>query len=604
MRKLTSSVFTSSAAVLLFLVLLFSDCLYYADMLICDGLYRKTENQSREIKIIAIDEKTEQAYGKYSDWSREKSAELTELLFADPDTAPAVLAFDIMFVGDSDPLIDQRLAAACEKAGSVVCASNLIYKGAFEVGSDGKTYYNASAIEREEKPYALLAEVTRSGFANTCISEDNIVRYAQFYADGNGERFYSFAYTAYIAYAEKMGMKIKEPVTKNGQSSFFYSGMPGDVPHVSLSDVLEGTIPLSEFEDCLVLVGVYAPGFQDAYTSSVSRGRQMYGVEINANIVQALLRGKLALPIPIGLYAVFSALMLAVWVFFFTNQRMWIVIGEGAGLIALHLFIGRMAAGKGLLFPQIYWITVILFGIVYLIIQKYVMERVKRRHTLQTLKKYVAPQIVDKLSKDGHFELRLGGEKRHIAVLFVDVRGFTSMSEVLAPEEVVSILNEYLSVTTQAVFANEGTLDKFIGDAVMAIFNAPFAQEDYLFKAVKTAWDIREGVDALAKTLEERCHRTFHVGVGVNCGEAVVGNIGCDFRMDYTAIGDTVNTAARLESNAPAGTILISKAVYDALSNRITADAMGELSLKGKQEKVPVYRVTGLQTLQKGEMPQ
>ena len=121
------------------------------------------------------------------------------------------------------------------------------------------------------------------------------------------------------------------------------------------------------------------------------------------------------------------------------------------------------------------------------------------------------------------------------------------MSESLNPEEVVEILNEYLALTTNAIFKNGGTLDKFIGDATMAVFNAPFDLDDYIFKSVCAAKDIAAGSEMIDEMFKERFGKSVSFGIGVNCGEAVVGNIGCEFRMDYTAIGDTVNTAARLE---------------------------------------------------------
>ena len=144
-------------------------------------------------------------------------------------------------------------------------------------------------------------------------------------------------------------------------------------------------------------------------------------------------------------------------------------------------------------------------------------------------------------------------------------------------------------------------LDKFIGDATMATFNAPFDVDDYIFRAVKAASDMRDGAAALADKLWEKFGKKVSFGIGVNCGEAVVGNIGCEFRMDYTAIGDTVNTAARLESRAGAGEILISKAVYDNLKGRITAEEVGQMELKGKSNAVTVYRVIEVKEVKSDE---
>ena len=164
------------------------------------------------------------------------------------------------------------------------------------------------------------------------------------------------------------------------------------------------------------------------------------------------------------------------------------------------------------------------------------------------------------------------------------------------PEEVVEILNEYLNLTTHAIFKNKGTLDKFIGDATMAIFNAPFDLDDYVFRAVCTAMDIAKGSDTLEAKLQERFGRSVSFGIGVHCGDAVVGNIGCEYRMDFTAIGDTVNTAARLESNAARGQILISKEVYEHVKDRVDAKEIGAIPLKGKSQEVFVYQLNEIIT--------
>ncbi len=204
----------------------------------------------------------------------------------------------------------------------------------------------------------------------------------------------------------------------------------------------------------------------------------------------------------------------------------------------------------------------------------------------------MAPEIVEEIAKKGDFKIKLGGENRDIAVLFVDIRGFTTMSEALEPEQVVEILNHYLNLTSTAIFKNKGTLDKFVGDATMAVFNSPFDLDDYVFRAVCAGMDIVAGGEALEHELMEKFGRSVGFGVGVNCGPAVVGNVGCEFRMDFTAIGDTVNTAARLEANAKKGQVLISDTVYDRIKDRIEAEEVGEIPLKGKSKGVFVYSVT------------
>ena len=168
------------------------------------------------------------------------------------------------------------------------------------------------------------------------------------------------------------------------------------------------------------------------------------------------------------------------------------------------------------------------------------------------------------------------------------------MSEALEPEQVVEILNQYLNLTTQSIFKNKGTLDKFVGDATMAVFNSPFDLDDYEYRAVCAAMDIVAGGAALEEKLMKEFGRSVGFGVGVNCGPAVVGNVGCEFRMDFTAIGDTVNTAARLEANAKKGQVLISDTIYERVKDRIEVEEVGEIPLKGKSKGVFVYSVVAL----------
>lgn len=225
----------------------------------------------------------------------------------------------------------------------------------------------------------------------------------------------------------------------------------------------------------------------------------------------------------------------------------------------------------------------------------YVRASLEKRHISKTFKRYVAPEIVSELLKEGTDPLGLGGKLLDIAVLFVDIRGFTTMSEVLTPQEVVSILNRYLSLTTDCIMKNKGTLDKFVGDCTMAIWNAPIAQDDYVMKACQAALDMVEGSKALSQELMDKFGRTVSFGIGVHCGSAVVGNIGAEMRMDFTAIGDTVNTSARLEANAPAGKIYISREVVDRLGDRIRTTSLGDgISLKGKAQKFEIFLLDGV----------
>ena len=563
------------------------------DIGISDRLNQRETVTNKKIYIIGIDDKTLAQYGPVNTWSREVPAKLVSLLNQSPDARPAVIGFDVIYSERADEAADNHFADVCGEAGNVVAALSFSFKEQPEQDEKGRVTYNPYYVDYVIEPYESLRENVTCGFANTFVDRDSYVRQAIAWMDYDGGRIDSFSYAVYAAYRQSLGEEAPVPGTygRNHRFYFTYSGKPGSYSVVSMADVLDGTVDPVLFKDAVVLVGAYAVGMQDAYMPAVAHGSQMYGVEIHANIIEALLEGRTQLPAPPFPYAAAGALLCGVFFWCADRIRLRYSAVIFAALTVLSVVFARGMYVHGWLVP-----TVLLpacLTVLYLaqIIRGYLAEIMRRRRVVSVFKQYVAPQVVDKISRDRDFELVLGGENRHIAVLFVDIRGFTTMSESMRPEEVVEILNEYLRLTTQSIFDNGGTLDKFVGDATMAVFNAPFDLDDYIFRAVCTAWDMKEGSDRLSERFRERFGKTVSFGIGVNCGNAVVGNIGCDFRMDYTAIGDTVNTAARLESSAKAGQILISSDVYEAVRERVEVTPIGEIPLKGKSNGVFVYQV-------------
>lgn len=590
-EKITA-IATAAVTLLSFLIFYFGTAGFW-DMGILDRLNQRESVTNKKIYIIGIDDKTLEQYGPVNTWSRHIPAQLVELLNSGPDTRPAVIGFDVIYSEKADEEGDRHFADACKEAGNVVAALSFSFKEMPERDEKGKTVYNPYHVDYVIEPYEELRDSVICGYANTAVDRDGFVRQAMAYLDYEGERVYSLSSQVYKNYQESQGKEAVFPTVygRGNRYYFSYSGKPGGYNVVSMADVLNGTVDPRLFQDAVVLVGAYAVGMQDSYSPSISHNSQMYGVEIHANIIDALLKGKTQLPVSPLLYGAAAAILCGLF-FAVIRKAKIIPVSVGAGLlIVLDVVFARFMYGQGILVPVVLVPAVLILIYGERVIEGYLAEILRRRRVVSVFKQYVAPQIVEKISKDTDFELVLGGENRHIAVLFVDIRGFTTMSESLRPEEVVEILNEYLSLTTKSIFDNGGTLDKFVGDATMAVFNAPFALDDYIFKAVCTAWDMKAGSDAIAEKFEKRFGKSVAFGIGVNCGEAVVGNIGCEFRMDYTAIGDTVNTAARLESNAKRGQILISEAVYEAVKDRVEVTPIGEIPLKGKSKGVFVYQV-------------
>ena len=566
------------------------------DYTLTDTFYQRPVVLNNNIKIIAIDEKSMDEYGAYKTWSRKHYADLLNVLYADEEYAPEICVFDLILQGNTDAEADKAFADAAKNAGGVVCATNLVFKTSVDVNEEGKKYINTLHTELVEYPYDELLEYSKVGFANTINdSFDSKIRdFFPVLSDGE-KNVPSLALATAEVLNEKGLMDINIPETKSRESLMIrYSGKPGDYEVLSFADVAEGRIPKEAFRDSVVFVGAYAPGMMDAYSVPTSHSDQMYGVEIHANILESIAEGRYMKRIsPLVPSLVYAVLVMA---FMLLAQNVSLLISGIAGglLIILQTVAGIALSNNHKYLPLIVFVICIILSYISVIVIHYMAEVIKRRRVLKAFRQYVSPEVVETIAKKGNYELKLGGQKRDIAVLFVDIRGFTSLSEALEPEKVVEILNEYLTLTTTSIFNNYGTLDKLVGDATMAVFNSPFDLDDYVYKAVHAAYDIVAGSEEIRKKALELTGREVSFGVGVNCGSAVVGNIGCDFRMDYTAIGDTVNTAARLEANAGPGQVLLSKSVVDSLGDRIEVTPVGEIPLKGKSIPLMVYELVNI----------
>ncbi len=573
--------------VLVTFVVCFFNIISSFEKLLTDRLYQKPRGINNKIKIVAIDMRTLREIGAMGTWSRQVYADLLDTLGDYPD----VIIMDLMLFGEMDASGDQALRDACARNPDIVTGSYINYNSVYSYREDGTVYIDNYNIETIDEPF--MADVCQTGFVNSLPDTDGVMRTALLTADRDGQQLCSLSYRAYQMYCEKHGITPNLPRLENGRMNIQYAGKPGDYEVIPFCSVRNGEVDPRIFNDCIVVVGAYATGLYDQYAVPNSSDL-MYGCEIHANIIQALLDQKYPVRANrLTVSAVYAVLAGLIYLLYrrirpgFSIALMLVVTGFFS-LLAIGLNDG------GLVLPFLYFPLFVILGCALSILHSYLAAAAEKKKISDTFKKYVAPQVVEEITKSGGYSIRLGGESREIAVLFVDIRGFTPMSENLAPEQVVDILNSYLELTTNSIFNNGGTLDKFIGDATMAVFNAPFDLDDYVFKAVKTALDIVAGGDAIESKFLEKYGRSVGFGVGINCGRAVVGNIGCSFRMDYTAIGDTVNTAARLEANAKRGQVLISEEVYQKVKDRVTVEPIGAIPLKGKSNSVFVYSLTGL----------
>lgn len=557
------------------------------EKLITDRLYQRPRSINNDIKIIAIDNRTLREIGQMGTWSRQVYADVINSLGDYPD----VIVMDLMLTGNMDAEGDKALHDACAARGNVAVGSYINYNRVYKYREDGTGYVDNFNIETVDMP--ITADVCESGFVNALPDTDGVLRSAMVTCDYDGVTLDSLSYKAYKMYCKKNGIGDTTPDFKNGKMNIQYAGRPGNYEIIPLCSVLNGEIDPRIFSGCIVVIGAYATGLYDQYAVPNS-SELMFGCEIHANIIQALIDKKYPVKANRLTASLVCGLMTGLIFLIFRQTRPGWSITLGTLFVAGFVITSMLLSSAGLLLPFIYFPLSVMIVCTMSIISDYVAASAEKKKISDTFKKYVAPQVVDEITKTGGYSISLGGESREIAVLFVDIRGFTPMSENLTPEQVVDILNSYLELTTNSIFNNGGTLDKFIGDATMAVFNAPFDLDDYVFKAIKTALDIVAGGDAIESKFLEKYGRSVGFGVGVNCGPAVVGNIGCSFRMDYTAIGDTVNTAARLEANAKRGQVLISEQVYEKVKDRVIVEPIGAIPLKGKSKSVFVYSLTGL----------
>ncbi len=572
---------------------------YGPDQMLSDALYQKAKALDGNIFVVGIDDRAMDDLGPYQTWGRDVIAMALEALNADETCRPAAIGVDVLYIGETDPDLDSWLAEAAGAYGNVVTASVANFGTELVTGDNGNFYLEDYAVLSYEEPFAALRQVTDQGHINAMYDKDGILRHAILHIDlPDGRRVPSFSYAIYQKYADVHGLPRTLDIPTDARHRFYvdFSALPGGFyEEISVSDLLAGEFPAELFADAVVLIGPYAAGLSDYVTTAVDRSALMYGIEFQANVIHQMIGQNFKREVPDGLQAALLFVLSGGCLWFFLERRL-----LSTCLIYLAVAGGSLLACKGLYAAGLVFhplwlaltVTVFFMGAVAF---NYVQAAMEKRKISNTFRRYVAPEIVTELLREGTDSLGLGGKLCDIAVLFVDIRGFTTMSEVLTPPEVVSILNKYLTLTTQCIMQNHGTLDKFVGDCTMAIWNAPMEQEDYVMNACKAAVDMVEGSKILSRELMEKFGRTVSFGIGVHCGSAVVGNIGAEMRMDFTAIGDTVNTSARLEANAPAGKIYISRDVVDRLGDRIVTTSLGDgISLKGKSQKLEIFLLEGI----------
>ena len=529
------------------------------------------------IVILSIDEKSIERIGRWP-WRREKIAELINRISS---SNPKVIALDLIFSETSDT--DKALEQTLRKLDNVILPIAFTFD---EVEHPPSNSYSHDLITRHsfavvrvdnEKafidinqpfkasgvliPIDAFSSLTELGMINTRTDDDGTLRFEILAIEYLGNLYPSFTLKiaqraldldkGSLSYTVGKSVQLADreiPTDSLGQTPVFYYGPEGTLPTYSIIDVLDGRIPESKLSEKIVLIGASALGLADLKITPFSVG--MPGVEKHGHIVASLLERRTLQKSP---YALDLSLVVVIGLLLSLGLlRVKAITGILISLLTLASF---MTAGhflflnNGIMINMAYTATEIILLYVGITAYRYTSEERQAKKIKQMFSSYVTERVMNELIKDPNMA-KLGGARREITILFSDIRGFTSFSESRAPEAVVTQLNEYLGAMTEIVFKHEGTLDKFIGDGIMAFWGAPLKQENHVELALKCALDMVGRLSELQKQRKlEGKLPSFSIGIGLNTGDVIVGNIGIEGKkIDYTVIGDHVNLASRVES--------------------------------------------------------
>jgi adenylate cyclase len=379
------------------------------------------------------------------------------------------------------------------------------------------------------------------------------------------------------------------PVPSDAVVLINYRGGRETFPYVPYHRVVKGDVDPKVFKGKIVLVGVTSPVHHDLFPTSFERGGAMPGVEIHAHALDTLMRGDHIRPAPTWLAPALVLLLapLGGWLVVRLRALRAFVAVVGIWIALAAITYGAFALSNVWLMSVAPTVALVL-GYGATSIENFIREQREKRRLSQVF----SPDVLREIVRHGE-GVNLGSARRLITVFFSDLRGFTSLSEKMEPEIVAEMLKEYLSEMTQVVFQHKGTVDKYIGDCVMAIWNAPFDDPEHAANAVRTALDFQERTLEVSAKWEEKLGGKIRNGCGINTGEAVVGTMGSRQRLEYTAIGDTVNLAARLESITKDynSSIIISESTHEYVKGQFMTRELGAVTVKGKTRPVRIFAV-------------
>ncbi|MDI6729226.1 MAG: adenylate/guanylate cyclase domain-containing protein, partial [Thermodesulfovibrionales bacterium] len=579
------------------------------------------------VLIAAIDEKSIEKLGRWP-WSRDKIAELVNKL---NEAGAEIIVFDIILSEKekNDPLLGRAINDAGNvilpvvfdfERGSAMPENEILLSSAFASiqNPDMFNKYNPIMAKSILIPVPeIIQNVMGLGHINMFPDSDGTLRWESLIIGYKDYLYPSITLQAAAFYLgiphEKVVIKATEgiqlgkrfiPTDRWGRTLIHYYGSNQTFKHISISDILEDNIKPEDLLGKIVLIGATAVGIYDLRVTPFSPA--MPGVEKHANVISSILENRFIRCVPQSTNLIVLLLSGCILSIFLPRFK-----AVGASAITGFFLLFVLLSGYYLFAKNGLWINIaypsinILFIFISVTAYNYAVEEKHARRIRAMFSSYVTERVVNELIRNPDMA-KLGGERREITVLFSDVRGFTSFSEKHSPEEVVSILNEYLGEMTDIVFKWEGTLDKFIGDAILAFWGAPMPQENHAELAVKCALNMVKRLEELQQKWRSEGKPVLDCGIGINTGKVLVGNIGAEGKkMDYTVIGDHVNLGSRVEGLTRKYNvhILITEFTMNKIKDLITAGklwrtevtGLEKVVVKGKEQPVAIYEVKGLE---------
>lgn len=569
-NRLVLNIIVALIVAVLLSLLFFFGFFYTWQVALSDVLYYDRAPLDNII-IVAIDDKSLQELGRWP-WGREKFVELLPLI-----ENASIVGIDIGFFEEYDKKVDESLAEVIRKNGNVVLQVEY-----------------SNFVEKEKEPFAkdvlrpipvLFNSTDNFGYINVLTDKDGVTR--SILLDINSqEKYRSFSEEIYLKY---LGRELRY---ENQRLWINFVGGPNTFEYVSFVDIVNEDVNLDKFEEKIVLIGATSPGLQDTFIVPTSRGEKMPGVEIHANAIQTMITQnfiKHQQTFSVIFVIFLISIIVSITLYYFRLIYSTLI---SISLIILYIALVFTLFNKGIILNIVYPVLTIFLVYGAIVASYYVIEEKNKRWVIDAFGKYISKDLLDEIVNHKR-ELKLGGGKRTITVFFSDIRGFTSISESLSPEDLVHLLNEYLTEMTDIILAHKGTVDKFIGDAVMAFWNAPLLEKDHAKLACKSAIAQVKRLKELQKEWKKQKREIFEIGCGIHTGEAVIGNMGSEDRFDYTAMGDTINLGSRIEglTKQYGVSIIISESTYEMVKNDFNCRLLDVVNVKGKKIPIKIYEL-------------